>query len=204
VLTLKWWFVDDVTNVLARRIGDHPCPRPRGRELAALVFGKAVFLGWALVVPALVYGSAWVIGYFVLGAFVLGVVLSTVFQLAHTVPEAEFHAAADGGARLPAGWAEHQVRATVDFAPSSRVLTWYLGGLNFQIEHHLFAGVCHVHYPALAAIVEETCRQHGIPYRVHRTAQRAIAAHQRHLRLLGRDPGKREPDEPAYGARALP
>jgi linoleoyl-CoA desaturase len=127
----------------------------------------------------------------VLGAFVLGVVLSTVFQLAHTVPEAEFHAASDVGGRLPAGWAEHQVRATVDFAPSSRVLAWYLGGLNFQIEHHLFAGVCHVNYPALAAVVEETCRQHGVPYRVHRTLLKAIAAHQRHLRRLGHDSARR-------------
>jgi linoleoyl-CoA desaturase len=127
----------------------------------------------------------------VLGAFVLGVVLSTVFQLAHTVPEAEFHAASDVGGHLPAGWAEHQVRATVDFAPSSRVLAWYLGGLNFQIEHHLFAGVCHVHYPALAAVVEETCRQHGVPYRVHRTLRTAIVAHQRHLRLLGLDAARR-------------
>jgi linoleoyl-CoA desaturase len=158
VLTLKWWLVDDVANLARGRISDHPFSRPRGGEFCALVGGKAVFLTWAFVVPALVHRSAWIVAYFVLGAFVLGLVLSTVFQLAHTVPEAEFHAGTAG--RMAAGWAEHQVRATVDFAPSSRVLAWYLGGLNFQIEHHLFPGICHVHYPALSGIVEETCRVH--------------------------------------------
>jgi linoleoyl-CoA desaturase len=188
VLTLKWWLVDDVASIARGRIGDHPFPRPRGSDVLALLCGKAVFLAWALVVPALVHRSVGVVAYFMLGAFVLGLVLSTVFQLAHTVSEAEFHAGAAAAGRMPAGWAEHQVRATVDFAPSSRVLAWYLGGLNFQIEHHLFPGICHVHYPALAGIVEETCSQHGIPYRVQRTLRQAIAAHQRHLSSLGRAP----------------
>ncbi len=111
--------------------------------------------------------------------------MSAVFQLAHTVPEAEFHESVTRGGRMPTGWAKHQVRATVDFAPSSRVLAWYLGGLNFQIEHHLFPGVCHVHYPALAASVKETCRAHLIPYRVQPTLWAAIGAHHRHLRALG-------------------
>jgi linoleoyl-CoA desaturase len=78
------------------------------------------------------------------------------------------------------------VRATVDFAPSNRLLGWYVGGLNFQIEHHLFPEVCHVHYPALAAIVEATCLAHGVPYRAEPTLPHAIAAHHRHLRALGR------------------
>jgi len=188
VLTLKWWFVDDVANLVSGRIGGHPYPRPRGRELVALLAGKAAFLGWALAVPLLVHRSAWVAAYFVLGAFVLGLVLSTVFQLAHAVPGADFHDALAVEGRLPAAWAEHQIRASVDFAPSSRVLTWYLGGLNFQIEHHLFPAVCHVHYPALARIVRETCRENGIPYRVQPDLRTAIAAHQRHLRELGRAP----------------
>ncbi len=185
VLALKWWLVDDIVDLVRGRIGGHPYPRPRGRELGAVIAGKVTFLGWAVVVPALGYRSAWVAVFFVLGAFVLGLVMSAVFQLAHTVSDAEFHDTLAGHGRMPTGWAEHQVRATVDFAPSSRVLAWYLGGLNFQIEHHLFPGVCHVHYPAFAEIVEETCRAHGIPYRVQPTLWAAIAAHHRHLRALG-------------------
>ena len=171
-------------DLVRGRIGRHPIPRPRGRELAGVVAGKAAFLGWALAIPLLVHRSAWVIALFVLGAFVLGVVLSTVFQLAHVVPEASFHRAE--GATMPTGWAEHQVRATVDFARSSRLLGWYVGGLNFQIEHHLFPSVCHVHYPGLAAVVEQACRDHGVPYRSRPTLGDAIRAHYRFLRALGR------------------
>jgi linoleoyl-CoA desaturase len=163
-------------------------PRPRGRELVALLAGKVVFVGWAIVIPLLVFRSGWALALFLLGALTLGLVLSTVFQLAHAVPAAAFHAVTSGEVRLPTGWAEHQVRATVDFAPSNRLLGWYVGGLNFQVEHHLLPDVCHVHYPALAGLVEETCRAHGVPYRSVPTLRAAIAAHHRHLRALGRRP----------------
>ena len=186
VLAVKWWFVDDVADVVRGRIGLSRFPRPRGSELAAYVAGKAVFVGWTLVIPALVFRSLWVGPAFLLGAFLLGVVLSTVFQLAHTVPDTTFHAAVPGEQRMPTGFAEHQVRATVDFAPSNRLLGWYVGGLNFQIEHHLFPDVCHVHYPALAGIVETTCREAGIPHRTTATLRAAIADHYRFLRALGR------------------
>lgn len=185
VLSLKWWLVDDAVDLVRGTIGGHPYPRPRGRELAAVIAGKVTFLGWALLAPILVFRSAWPVAFFVLGSLVLGVVMSVVFQLAHAVSDAQFHGAPGEDGRLPTGWAEHQVLSTVDFARSSRVLAWYLGGLNFQIEHHLFPGVCHVHYPALADIVEETCRGHGIPYRAQPSLRAAVAAHHRHLRALG-------------------
>jgi len=139
-----------------------------------------------VVVPVLVFRSGRVAPLFLFGAWALGVVLSTVFQLAHTMPDAEVHAVTRGEKRMETGWAEHQVRATVDFAPSNRLLGWYVGGLNFQIEHHLFPEVSHVHYASLAAIIEATCLAHGVPYRSEPTLPRAIAAHHRYLRALGR------------------
>jgi linoleoyl-CoA desaturase len=186
VLAVKWWFIDDVVDLARGRIGQLALPRPRGRELAAVLAGKAAFLCWAVVVPVLVFRSGWVAPLFLFGAWTLGVVLSTVFQLAHTMPDAEVHAVTRGEKRMETGWAEHQVRATVDFAPSNRLLGWYVGGLNFQIEHHLFPEVSHVHYASLAAIIEATCLAHGVPYRSEPTLPRAIAAHHRYLRALGR------------------
>jgi linoleoyl-CoA desaturase len=208
VLALKWWFVDDVLDVVRGRLGGHPMARPRGAELVGFVAGKAAFVGWSLVVPALVFGSAWPAAFFVVGALLLGVVMATVFQLAHTVQGAEFHAARAGERRLPRAWAEHQVRATVDFAPSNRLLCWYVGGLNFQIEHHLFPDVCHTHYPALARVVEAACAEHGVPYRVQPTVRAAIASHYRFLRALGRKPAALAADAttgaPAPSARPAP
>jgi linoleoyl-CoA desaturase len=115
----------------------------------------------------------------------LGVALSVVFQLAHCVGEADFPAPDPATRRMENSWAVHQVETTVDFARRSRVLCWYLGGLNFQIEHHLFPHVCHIHYPALSGIVEETCREYGVRYAAHPTFWAGVASHVRWLRQMG-------------------
>jgi linoleoyl-CoA desaturase len=123
------------------------------------------------------------------------VVLSIVFQLAHCVGEADFPVpvpSADGPSRMQTEWAVHQVQTTVDFARGNRVLCWFLGGLNFQIEHHLFHKICHVHYPALAQVVEEACRDFGIRYAEHKTLLSAIASHARWLVRMGRPVGGSE------------
>jgi linoleoyl-CoA desaturase len=112
-------------------------------------------------------------------AAVVGLTLSVVFQLAHCVLEA---IAAPGRS---ASWAECQVASSVDFARGSRVLGWYLGGLNFQIEHHLFPQLSHVHYPGIAPLVEGTCREFGVSYHARPTFRAALASHYRMLQRLG-------------------
>jgi linoleoyl-CoA desaturase len=86
-----------------------------------------------------------------------------VFQLAHCVEEADFPLPDSATNRMENAWAIHQAQTTVDFSKQSRILSWYLGGLNFQIEHHLLPHVCHVHYRALSKIVEATCKEYGGP-----------------------------------------
>ena len=83
-------------------------------------------------------------------------------------------------------WAEHQVRTTVSFARGSRVLAWLLGGLNFQIEHHLFPRICHVHYPGMSHVVEATCKEFGVEYAEHESIWAGVASHYRWLRRMGR------------------
>jgi linoleoyl-CoA desaturase len=87
--------------------------------------------------------------------------------------------------RVENAWAIHQIETTVDFARTNRLATWLLGGLNYQIEHHLFPRICHIHYPALSRLVEETCRDFGVRYHVHRTIGAGIASHFRWLREMG-------------------
>jgi len=115
------------------------------------------------------------------------VVLSTVFQLAHCVEDAA-HPDGRGGLDLQEDWATHQVHATVDFARGNRLLGWYVGGLNFQVEHHLFPTVSHVHYRALAPIVERVCLAHRVRYVARPTLAAALGANARWLRALGRRP----------------
>jgi linoleoyl-CoA desaturase len=144
-----------------------------------------VFFAWAFVLPALLHPTWWLIPLWLLASFTLGNVLASVFQLAHCLPGADF-VEARPGQDMEAEWARHQVTTTVDFARRNRFLSWYLGGLNFQVEHHLFPRVCHVHYPALSRIVEQTCADHDIVYRAEPTLFGALAANVRWLRTMGR------------------
>lgn len=177
---LQWWFLSDVRELVTGRIGGRQFPPARGRTLVVALAGKALFIGWAFVLPALLHPSWELVLLWALAIFALGNVLATVFQLAHCVDHAEF---IDG--RVETDWAEHQVATTVDFGRSNALLGWYLGGLNFQVEHHLFPRVCHLHYPALSRIVEETCRTHRIRYQCEPSLRGAFAANWRWLRRMG-------------------
>ncbi len=186
---LKWQFFDDFRDVLRGRVGAQRFPRPRGWGLVAFVAGKAAFFTLALGVPLLLHPWWAVLLFFGVTSFVLGVVMSVVFQLAHCVEQAAFPMPEAGG-RVENSWAVHQVETTVDFAPRSRVCAWLLGGLNFQIEHHLFPRVCHVNYPAIAQVVEETCREFGVRYAVHETFRAGLASHYRWLKRMGAPEGR--------------
>ncbi len=185
LLPVGWELVDDWRDLLRGRISNHPIPRPRPLALAALIGGKLFFFTWAFVIPLSIHPVGAVIFFFVFVNAVLGIVLSTTFQLAHCVSEVEFPEQASSGA-LDYGWAEHQVRTSANFARGNPLVTWYVGGLNYQIEHHLFPKISHVHYPAISKIVETTCREFGVPYHEHETLRGAIASHLRLLRTLGR------------------
>jgi linoleoyl-CoA desaturase len=180
---LRWFFLDDFRDLVTRRVGSSVMPRPSPGALALLLLGKLLFVGWALVVPLWLHPAGPALALGLVTTSTLGVTLATVFQLAHTVGEARFTGTAERS--LPTDWATHQVASTVDFARGSWLCAWYLGGLNFQVVHHLFPAVSHVHYPALAPIVEACCRRHGVPYRAWATLPQALGAHVRWLRALG-------------------
>ena len=189
VFPLKWWFLDDTRELASGKISSHSFPAARGWALVRAVAGKVAFLTWAFAVPILLHPTWKLVPLWLLGVATVGVVTSVVFQLAHCVGRAEFpEAGADG--EMQAGWAEHQIATTVDFARRSKVLAWYLGGLNFQVEHHLFPRICHVHYPAVSAIVQDTCRHHGVVYSAEPTLWSALASNLRWLREMGRGPAR--------------
>jgi linoleoyl-CoA desaturase len=183
---LKWQLFYDYKCLVSGRIGTNDFPRPCGWQLLALLAGKALFYGWAIALPTF-FHPLWVTGLFFLVASVTcGIALSYVFQLAHCTESADFLTAADESPYCGREWAVHQVQTTVDFARQSRLWSWYLGGLNFQIEHHLFPQIAHEHYPALAEIVEATCDDFGIRYWAHPSLSSAFASHQRWLYRMGR------------------
>ena len=185
LLPVKWQLFDDFRDVVTGRIGEHRLARPKGWDLATFLGGKAIFFTLTFVIPMLLYPVWVVLLFYGVASFVLGVVLSVVFQLAHCVEEADFPLPQSDTGRIESHWAVHQVQTTVNFARRNRLLSWFIGGLNFQIEHHLFPQVCHVHYAALSPVVEQTCGDFGVQYVEHRTLFAAVASHFRWLRRMG-------------------
>jgi linoleoyl-CoA desaturase len=185
LLVIKWHLFDDFREIVVGRMGSHRVPRPRGAEAVLFVAGKVVFLGLAFAVPLQFHSWPAVLACYAVAAGVAGIVLSVVFQLAHIVEDAAFPVPAAGTGRLPDEWAVHQIRTTVDFARTSRVTTWMLGGLNFQVEHHLFPRICHVHYPRISPLVEATCREFGVPFHEHASFGAGVASHFRWLKRMG-------------------
>jgi linoleoyl-CoA desaturase len=138
-----------------------------------------------MVIPIYTVGFwPWVVG-FLITSMVTGFIISIVFQLAHTVEETAFPLPSDAN-KIENEWAIHQVETTSNFATKNKLLSWLVGGLNFQIEHHLFPKVSHIHYPAISKIIKQTCTDFGIKYLEHSKMRHAIASHASYLRRMGR------------------
>ena len=127
---------------------------------------------------------SWLVGFLII-TFTCGLVISIVFQLAHVIEGTEFHVV-EKNASERQEWALHQISSTANFATSSKTLHWLLGGLNFQIEHHLFPRISHIHYPAISKMVKEACRESNIVYNEYNSMFKAVVSHLVHLRRLGR------------------
>jgi linoleoyl-CoA desaturase len=184
--TINWIFIKDYRYMFLRDLGPYHNPRRPTRIILEMFAFKIMNLTWTLVIPLLVIDLPWqqiMLGYLVMN-MVAGFILGVVFQMAHVVEPAEF-VAADRRFRIEDEWFLHQMRTTANFATDNILLTLYVGGLNHQIEHHLFPKVCSIHYPAIRKIVKDAARRHGIPYHCFATFSDAIASHYRLLRHLG-------------------
>ncbi len=152
-----------------------------------LIFWKSkiVFLVIYIVLPIIfTVWLSWLIGFITI-TWVAGVVLSIVFQLAHTVENTHFPLPDDETGKMGDEWAIHQLKTTANFATRNRVISWMVGGLNFQVEHHLFPRVSHIHCPAISKIVKQACEEYGVVYNEYSKMRIAILSHLRFLRSLG-------------------
>lgn len=158
------------------------------KHIAILIAAKLFYFGYLLVIPMLVLDitfSQWLIA-FLFFHFISGLIISTIFQMAHVVSEVNFPVLNQDG-NIDNQWAIHQVQTTANFSSQSRVMFWFIGGLNYQIEHHLFPGISHIHYKEIAKIVQETAKEFGLPYNSHRTFFHAIKSHIYFMKTLGQN-----------------
>lgn len=154
-------------------------------EFIKMVFRKIIYLFFIIGLPIWLTNFKWyqiLIGFFIMH-WVASIILSFVFQMAHVVEGAEQPVPEEN---INTDWHVHQLNTTSDFARTNKFLGWYIGGLNFQIEHHLFPNICHIHYNKIAPIVEKTAREFGIPYNLKSTFLQAFSSHIIRLKELGR------------------
>lgn len=157
-----------------------------GWLMAEMLLWKVVYYSYLLVVPMLVLDisfSFWFLCFFSMH-FVAGLILSTIFQTAHVMHECDYPKANEEGT-IENNWAIHQLQTTSNYN-SNRLFSWYVGGLNFQVEHHLFPTICHVHYRALSKIVREQAKKHQLPYYTQNSYFRAVWEHGKMLHQLGK------------------
>jgi linoleoyl-CoA desaturase len=186
LLTLSWVTIGDFRKFFSGHIGPHPLRKPTGAEACFFFLAKIFYFGYTLILPLSFHPWLHVLLAFVGMHLILGFTLSMAFQLAHTIERNSFPTPDAHTGVMPKAWAVHEVETTANFAPRNPLATWYLGGLNFQIEHHLFASICHRHYPAISTIVAKTCHEFAIPYVSYPTVRSAIAGHYRFLKTMGR------------------
>lgn len=167
-----------------RLIGGHKVNL--GVELSKLITTKIVYFAVILGLPLLLTDFAFwqILTGFLVMHIVAGMIMSTVFQMAHVV-EGAYQPLPDKNNIIPTEWHVHQLRATADFGRRNGLLSWYIGGLDHQIEHHLFQNISHVHYHSIAPIVEQTAKEYGLSYNRKPTFLHALASHYRRLRSLG-------------------
>lgn len=188
ILTIFWALAKDFIQFFRYKEARsrQSTPRQEAWLFARIAVSKVLYFGLFLGLPIFVGGHpAWVvITGFLLMHVIGGLILSLVFQLAHVVEDTDFPLPDAGGQMEDSFWA-HQLRTTCNFSNSNALMTWYTGGLNHQVEHHLFPNICHVHYPAIAPIVKETAEEFGLPYHAYDTIGPAIRSHITMLKRFG-------------------
>jgi len=206
LMTLSWVTARDFIRFFNYRKSEAfgSDPGKHYRVFADLVISKILYYSIMLVIPlAFIQASPLtIIAGFLFMHFICGFILSTVFQTAHVMPSSDYPLPDENG-NMEHEWAVHQLYTTSDYAPGNKLITWFTGGLNYQVEHHLFPNVSHVHYPEIAPLVRETAIKYNLPYYVQPTFADALHAHGKMLRLLGmpESPDKQQ-SQPNRGAHA--
>ena len=186
LLYILWVFVLDYQKYFKRRIGEMPLKNMSLSDHLIFWSFKVFNLVIFVVIPIFQLGFLpWLIG-FLIFMLVAGFVLSIVFQLAHTVEHTHFPVPQEDTGKMEDEWAIHQLKTTANFAPRNKFISWLVGGLNFQIEHHLFPKISHVHYAQLRRIIKQACEEYGVPYIEYPKMRHAVGSHVSFLKQMGR------------------
>jgi linoleoyl-CoA desaturase len=186
--SLSWVFKKDYAAIFKKEVGNYEHKKHDTKDIVIMFIAKIIYYTTFLILPMVFLHFTWyqILGGFFVMHFTEGLTLAIVFQLAHVVENTEFPIPTENGT-IENNWAIHQLVTTANFARKSFLATFFFGGLNFQVEHHLFPKICHVHYPVLSHIIEDTAHEYGIPYNQYTRMWDAIKSHYTMLKKLGRE-----------------
>lgn len=188
ISSFAWVFIMDFNKYFKQKVFNTALQKMSTKDHVIFWMSKVLYILFYIAIPVYFVGwQAWAIGFTVMH-IAMGFTLAIVFQLAHVVEHAEFETVDIDDKHIDNEWAIHQVKTTANFAPKNDLISWFVGGLNYQIEHHLFPRVSHIHYPAISAIVKETCKQHAIHYNEFPTMSAAVVSHFKMMKSLGQRP----------------
>lgn len=191
LLTINWAITTDfkqTSRYLKKKLAYGELPNPT-KQWTVLIISKILYYAFWVALPMVVLDIAWwkvLIGFFAMH-YTAGLILSLVFQLAHVVPKTEMPLP-DKEGNLEHTWAIHQLYTTSNFAPKNKFVTFCTGGLNHQVEHHIFPHISHIHYGKIAKIVKETAKDFNLPYHEYKTMSKALLEHFNQLKTLGANP----------------
>jgi linoleoyl-CoA desaturase len=183
---LSWILLQDMTKYFTGKVAHREMKgKMSGFEHFEFWASKLVYIGIFIVIPTYIFGiGTAIIGYLIV-ALTTGICITVVFQLAHVVEGLNFVAHNDDVVVVQDDWATHQIHTTSNFATKNKIWTWLLGGLNFQVEHHLFPKISHIHYPKINEIVKKTCADFNVKYQEFPTMLKAIKSHMAYLKQIG-------------------
>ncbi|MEZ5008345.1 MAG: acyl-CoA desaturase [Chitinophagales bacterium] len=187
IMSLYWVTAKDFLQMVSFKKQGHIAGKEYRKLVAEIILGKIFYYAYALVLPmVLLPFSPWLVflGFFAMH-FVAGFVLTCIFQTAHVMTSTEYPLPDENG-EFENNWAIHQLKTTTNYAPKSTFFSWFVGGLNYQVEHHLFPNICHVHYKKISKIVQQTANEYNVPYNFKKSFASAMWEHTKMLYILGK------------------
>lgn len=183
---MAWVLFEDFAKYFSGKMGKSG-QKKRLEKKEHLIFWitKSLYIFLYLGLPIIMLGWLYTLVGFLIMGMVTGLSISIVFQLAHVVEGTQFPKPQAETNKIPHEWAIHQVSTTANFSTQNKLISWFLGGLNFQVEHHLFPGISHVHYPQINKLVKETCQEFNVSYLEHKSMSKAFFSHLTHIHKLG-------------------
>ena len=189
ISSFAWVAMMDFNKYFKRKVYTTALTKMSVKEHMIFWLSKVLYVIFYVAIPVHFVGwGAWALG-FTCMHLTMGLTLALVFQLAHVVEDVSFEAVNGMDEKLIENeWAVHQIKTTANFAPKNRFVNWFVGGLNYQVEHHLFPRISHVHYPSLSPIVQKTCAEFNLPYHTIPTFGQSVRSHFRMMKQLGQKP----------------